>query len=158
MRRTEVRDGIGSPGQRLTAVLTAYAHIAQQTRSHDTELVKFLHPDEQIPHAQHQLHDMVRQLIASIAQVCGWSVPVVVDAEWFVVSEYRLHRDGDVLFSDGREGCAGLVEGVVGGGLAEEFWVRVDGHEATGAPVSVQPLPGAPPGSRRSIGFVGNRG
>ena len=63
----QARDGAGSSGDRLTAVLTAYTHIARQTRSHDTDLVKFLHPDEQIAAAQNQLHDMVRQLIADAA-------------------------------------------------------------------------------------------
>ncbi|WP_405133022.1 TetR/AcrR family transcriptional regulator [Nocardia sp. NBC_01388] len=59
-----VRDGAGSPGERLDAVLAAYAHIAHQTGSHDRELVKFLHPDERIVDAQTQLREMVRQLIA----------------------------------------------------------------------------------------------
>lgn len=61
---TAVRDGAGTAIERLTAVLTTYAHIAQQTRSHDTELVKFLHPDQQIADAQRHLTDLVRQLIA----------------------------------------------------------------------------------------------
>lgn len=64
----EIRDSADTAGKRLHAVLTAYAHIAQQTRSHDTELVKFLHPDEHIAHAQQQLHDMISQLIADSAR------------------------------------------------------------------------------------------
>jgi AcrR family transcriptional regulator len=60
----EIRDSADTPGAGLRAVLTAYAHIAQQTRSHDTELVKFLHPDEQIAKAQQQLHSMIGDLIA----------------------------------------------------------------------------------------------
>ncbi|MCX4091684.1 TetR/AcrR family transcriptional regulator [Nocardia sp. alder85J] len=61
---TAVRDGTGDPAQRLTAVLTSYAHIVQQTRSHDTELVKFLHPDQQIVDAQQHLRELIRTLIA----------------------------------------------------------------------------------------------
>jgi len=60
----EVRDGTGSPGERLAAVLNAFAHIAHQTGRHDTQLMKFLHPDDQIAPAQRQLHDMIRQLIS----------------------------------------------------------------------------------------------
>jgi AcrR family transcriptional regulator len=57
----EIRDAAGDPEDRLVAVLNAYAHIVQ--RSHDSELVKFLHPDQQIADAQRQLHDMIKQLI-----------------------------------------------------------------------------------------------
>ncbi|WP_330255476.1 TetR/AcrR family transcriptional regulator [Nocardia sp. NBC_00565] len=64
----EIRDSADTPAKRLPAVLATYAHIAQQTRSHDTELVKFLHPDEQIAEAQQQLHGMIRQLIADGAR------------------------------------------------------------------------------------------
>lgn len=64
----EIRDSADTAGKRLHAVLTAYAHIAQQTRSHNTELVKFLHPDEHIADAQQQLHDMISQLIADGAR------------------------------------------------------------------------------------------
>ncbi len=65
---TEIRDSADTPGKRLHAVLTTYAHIAQQTRSHDTELVKFLHPDEQIAEAQQQLRGMIGDLIADGAR------------------------------------------------------------------------------------------
>ncbi len=59
-----VRDGVGDPAQRLAAVLTSYAHIVRQTRSHDTELVKFLHPDQQIADAQQHLRALIGTLIA----------------------------------------------------------------------------------------------
>jgi AcrR family transcriptional regulator len=82
-----VRDGAGSPGERLDVVLTTYAHIAHQTGSHDRELVKFLHPDERIVEAQNQLRDMVRQLIeegANAGELRG-----DVDAE--ELANYCLH-------------------------------------------------------------------
>ncbi|MFC3437094.1 TetR/AcrR family transcriptional regulator [Nocardia seriolae] len=60
----DVRDGVGDSNERLTAVLTAYAHIAQQTGNHDAELVRFLHPDPQIAEAQRQLREIVSSLIA----------------------------------------------------------------------------------------------
>lgn len=69
---TEIRDQTGDPGQRLEAVLHAYAHIAHQTRRHhDPELVTFLHRDEHLAQAQQQLHDLIRQLLAEGAQAGG---------------------------------------------------------------------------------------
>jgi AcrR family transcriptional regulator len=66
---TEIRDRAGDPRQRLEAVLRAYAHIAHQTRRHhDPELVTFLHRDEHLAHAQQQLHDLIRQLLAEGAR------------------------------------------------------------------------------------------
>lgn len=66
---TEIRDRAGDPRQRLEAVLRAYAHIAHQTRRHhDPELVTFLHRDEHLAHAQQQLHDLIRQLLAEGAK------------------------------------------------------------------------------------------
>jgi AcrR family transcriptional regulator len=61
----EIRDHANNPDQRLEAVLQAYAHIAHQTRRHhDPELVTFLHRDEHLVHAQRQLHDLIRNLLA----------------------------------------------------------------------------------------------
>jgi AcrR family transcriptional regulator len=64
----EIRDAAGDPEDRLVAVLTAYGHIVQRTRSHDSELVKFLHPDRVISDAQGQLHHMIEQLITEGVQ------------------------------------------------------------------------------------------
>ena len=47
----------GDPDERLAAVLSGYARIVRQTRSHDSELVKFLHPEQQIAGAQRQLQN-----------------------------------------------------------------------------------------------------
>jgi AcrR family transcriptional regulator len=61
----EIRDQADDPGQRLEAVLRAYAVINHQTHGHhSTELGAFLHRDERLVHAQHQLHQLVRDLIA----------------------------------------------------------------------------------------------
>lgn len=62
-----VRDGAGTASARLDAVLTAYAHIAQQSGGHDRELVRFLHPDDQIINAHNQLRDLIGQLIEEAA-------------------------------------------------------------------------------------------
>ena len=60
---TEIRDSAGDPDERLAAVLSGYARIVRQTRSHDSELVKFLHPEQQITGAQRQLQNLIQQLI-----------------------------------------------------------------------------------------------
>lgn len=61
----EIRDQAGDPADRLEAVLRAYAVISQQTHGHhSTELGAFLHRDEQLAHAQHQLHHLITELLA----------------------------------------------------------------------------------------------
>jgi AcrR family transcriptional regulator len=64
----EVRDGAGSPGERLSAVLNAYAHIAHEKGRHDPGLMNFLHPDEHVAHAHRELHGMIAQLIGEGAR------------------------------------------------------------------------------------------
>lgn len=67
-RLTEARDQSGSAGDRLAAVLEAFALIVLETHKrqghHDTELVAFLHRDEQVFRARRQLHDLIRDLLA----------------------------------------------------------------------------------------------
>lgn len=59
-----VRDRAGDVGGRLEAVLEAYAHISRDSRGHhDPELEAFLHRDEHVGEAQHQVRDMIRDLI-----------------------------------------------------------------------------------------------
>ncbi|WP_084965415.1 TetR/AcrR family transcriptional regulator [Thermoactinospora rubra] len=66
---TRLKDQPGGAGERLKAVLHAYALIARETRGHhDTDLVAFLHHDEQVARARHRLHDLVRDLIAAGAE------------------------------------------------------------------------------------------
>ncbi len=63
-----VRQKAGDPNERLKAVLEAYAVIAQGSRGHhDSELAAFLHRDEEIPRALHQLRKLFRDLIADAA-------------------------------------------------------------------------------------------
>jgi AcrR family transcriptional regulator len=69
-----VRDQTGNPGERLEAVLKAYALMNQQRvqrhgdEPHGTELAALLHRDKQVVHAQQQLHTMIRDLLADAAQ------------------------------------------------------------------------------------------
>ena len=66
---TEVRNRAGGAGERLEAVLEAYALIAHESHAHhDAELAAFLHRDQQVARARHQLRDMIRDLVADGAQ------------------------------------------------------------------------------------------
>jgi len=59
-----VRDQAGDAGERLEAVLEAYALISRESHGHhDTELVAFLHRDEQVARAKQQVRDMIRELL-----------------------------------------------------------------------------------------------
>ena len=65
----EVRDQAGDPGERLEAVVEAYALISHETHGHhDTELAAFLHRDEQVARAQQQLRDMLRDLLTEASE------------------------------------------------------------------------------------------
>jgi AcrR family transcriptional regulator len=65
----EVRDQAGDAGQRLEAVLDAFALISHESRGHhDTELAAFLHRDQQVARAQHGVHDMIRDLLVEGAR------------------------------------------------------------------------------------------
>jgi AcrR family transcriptional regulator len=59
-----VRDRPGSPSERLAAVFHAYADIVQQSHAHsDTELAAFLHEDQRVRRAEHDLRDLVMDLL-----------------------------------------------------------------------------------------------
>jgi AcrR family transcriptional regulator len=60
----EIREQAGDAGERLEAVLEAYALISHETRGHrDSELAALLHRDEQVARAEQQLRRMIRDLI-----------------------------------------------------------------------------------------------
>ncbi|MEP6471109.1 MAG: TetR/AcrR family transcriptional regulator [Acidobacteriota bacterium] len=61
----EVRDRAGNAGGRLKAVLEAYGLISQA--HHDTELAALLHRGEHVARAQHQLRDLIRDLLTEAA-------------------------------------------------------------------------------------------
>ena len=62
----EVRDRAGDVGERLEAVLEAYALIRHE--HHGTELAALLHRGEHFAHAQHQLGDLIRDLLIEGAE------------------------------------------------------------------------------------------
>jgi AcrR family transcriptional regulator len=57
----EVRDQAGDSGERLEAVLEAYALISHE--HHGTELAALLHRGEHVARARHQLRDFIRDLL-----------------------------------------------------------------------------------------------
>jgi AcrR family transcriptional regulator len=60
-----VRDHAGDAGERLEAVLEAYALILHESHGHhDTELAAFLHRDEHVVQARQRLRGMIRDLLA----------------------------------------------------------------------------------------------
>ena len=62
-RLAEVRDA-ASPGQRLRAVLDAYALICHESREHhDTELAALMHRHDQVARAEQHLRQMVGDLL-----------------------------------------------------------------------------------------------
>ena len=65
----EVRDQAGDPGERLEAVLEAFALISHESHGHhDTKLAAFLHRDQQVARAERQLRHMIRDLVAEAAE------------------------------------------------------------------------------------------
>ena len=57
----EIRDRAGTPGERLAAVLEAYALISQ--KHHGIELAALLHRGEHVAKAEHQLAKFIRDLL-----------------------------------------------------------------------------------------------
>jgi AcrR family transcriptional regulator len=56
-------------GDRLRAVLEAYARMSHASRGHhDAELAAFLHRDEQVVRAEKQLRDLIGRLLADAAR------------------------------------------------------------------------------------------
>ncbi len=62
----EVRDHAGDAGERLEAVLEAYALIAHE--HHGNELAVLLHRGEHIARAQQQLSNLIRDLLTAAAE------------------------------------------------------------------------------------------
>ncbi|MDN3021407.1 TetR/AcrR family transcriptional regulator [Streptomyces sp. S.PB5] len=65
----EVRDRTEGAGERLEAVLRAFAHVSQASRRHhESDLAAFLHRDRQVTQAQLKLRTMVEELLADAAR------------------------------------------------------------------------------------------
>jgi AcrR family transcriptional regulator len=65
----QVRDQAADPGERLEAVLEAFASLTQASRRHhDTELAALLHRDQHVPRVQQQVRRLIRDLLAEAAR------------------------------------------------------------------------------------------
>src|SRR5262245_17167511 len=65
----EVRDQSDDAGERLEAVLEAYAFLSQQPHGHqDTRLAAVLHQQGQVAQAQREVHQMIRDLLVAAAK------------------------------------------------------------------------------------------
>ena len=81
----EVRNQAGDAGERLKAVLEAYALISHE--HHGTELAALLHRGEHVARAQQQLSDFIRDLVAEGAETGGLRDDVPPDE----LATYCLH-------------------------------------------------------------------
>ena len=66
-RLAQIRDQGGGAGERLAAVLEAYAVMVHE-RPRGTELAELLHRGEHLAEAQQHLHDLVRDLLADASK------------------------------------------------------------------------------------------
>lgn len=83
----ELRDQAGSAGERLEAVLEAYALISHHREHHGAELAAFLHRGEHVARAQQQLRDMIRDLLTEAAETGDVRDDVAPDE----LASYCLH-------------------------------------------------------------------
>jgi len=84
----EVRNQARDADDPLEAVLEAYAFISRESRGHhDTEFAAFLHRDEQVARAQHQVHDIIRDLLIEAAETGDVRDDVTPDE----LASYCLH-------------------------------------------------------------------
>jgi AcrR family transcriptional regulator len=65
----EVRDQATDASEQLEAVLEAYALLSRHSRGHqDAGFAELLHRDERVARAQHQVHEMIRDLLSAAAR------------------------------------------------------------------------------------------
>ncbi|MGY5080909.1 TetR/AcrR family transcriptional regulator [Streptomyces nigrescens] len=85
---TEVRDQAGSPGERLKAVLEAYALLSRgRHEHHGTEVAALLHQGEHMAQAHQQLKGLIRDLLADGAATGDLRADVAPDE----LADYCLH-------------------------------------------------------------------
>lgn len=85
---TAARDRAADAGDRLTAVLEAYALVLYEYRAHrDSELAALMHRDEQVVRAERQLRGMFRDLLREAA--AGGEIRDDIDTD--ELASYCLH-------------------------------------------------------------------
>jgi AcrR family transcriptional regulator len=86
----EVRDQAGDAGERLEAVLEAYALLSHERFSHEhpgPELAALLHRGVHVTEAQQQVHDMIKDLLIEAAETGDVRNDVAPDE----LANYCLH-------------------------------------------------------------------
>jgi AcrR family transcriptional regulator len=86
----EVRDQAGDAGERLEAVLEAYALLSHERFSHEhpgPELAALLHRGVHVTEAQQQVHDMIKDLLIKAAETDDVRNDVAPDE----LANYCLH-------------------------------------------------------------------
>jgi hypothetical protein len=89
----ELRDQTGDPGQRLQAVLEAYARVSHERFSHQhsgSELAALLHQGAHLTRAQQQVHDLFTELLTEAAATGHVRTDVAPDE----LASYCLHALG----------------------------------------------------------------
>jgi AcrR family transcriptional regulator len=83
----QVRDQSRDAGDRLEAVLEAYALIVHHREQHSTELAELLHRDEHLAGPQNQLIELIRGLLTDVADTGDIRTDVPPDE----LARYCLH-------------------------------------------------------------------
>ena len=108
----QARDQAEDAVSRLEAVLEAYALIAHESHAHhDAELAAFLHRDEQVVRAEHELRDMIRDLLVE-ATAAG---TVRTDVGPDELASYCLHALAAARGSPSKAAARRLVEVTLAG-------------------------------------------
>jgi AcrR family transcriptional regulator len=108
----EARDQAEDAVSRLEAVLEAYALIAHESHGHhDAELAAFLHRDEQVARAEHELRDMIRDLLVEATAAGKVRTDVAPDE----LASYCLHALAAARASPSKAAVRRLVEVTLAG-------------------------------------------
>jgi AcrR family transcriptional regulator len=105
----EVGDQAGNAGERLEAVLEAYALIAYE--HHGTDLAALVHQGEHVVRAQQQLRDLLRDLLTQAAKTGAVRDDVAPDE----LASYCLHALGAASSLSSQDAVRRLVRVIVAG-------------------------------------------
>jgi AcrR family transcriptional regulator len=105
----EVGNQAGDAGERLEAVLEAYAFIAYE--HHDTELAALVHRGEHVARAQQQLRDLIRNLLTQAAESGDVRDDVAPDE----LASYCLHALAAASSLPSKDAVRRLVTVIVAG-------------------------------------------
>ncbi len=130
---TEVRDQAGDAGERLEAVLEAYALIAYE--HHGTELAALLHRGEHVARAQHKLSALIRDLLTEAVETGDVRNDVAPDE----LARYCLHALAGASSLPSKAAVRRLVT-VILAGL----------HSPAATPAAAGAATTTPPGRRRT--------